>query len=57
MPDISYNQGNAVEILTDLKQGIVSELKGDFPGLVFDLVGEEKERRESMESIKDRFLS
>jgi multidrug efflux pump subunit AcrB len=56
MPDISYNQGNAVEILTDLKQGIVSELKGDFPGLVFDLVGEEKERRESMESIKDGFL-
>jgi hypothetical protein len=42
MPDISYNQGNAVEILADLKHGLLTELKGDFPGLVFDLVGERK---------------
>ena len=53
---VDSTKANAAEILTDLKQGILAELDKDYPGLVFDLVGEEKERREVMGSMKDGFL-
>lgn len=35
---------------------ILAELQTDYPGLVFDLVGEEKEMRDVMGSLKDGFL-
>jgi|Deesub1362A_J573_1020465.scaffolds.fasta_scaffold00093_99 multidrug efflux pump subunit AcrB len=47
---------NAEEILLDLKKTVLSELLSDYPGLSFSLEGEEKERRESMESMKKGFL-
>ncbi len=47
---------NATEILADMKTGILAELQADYPKLVFDLVGEEKERREVMGSMADGFL-
>lgn len=47
---------NAEEILTDLKGGLLVELIEDYPGLSFDLEGEEKERRDSMDSMKKGFL-
>ncbi len=53
---VDSTKANAAEILADLKQGILTELDKDYPGLVFDLVGEEKERREVMGSMKDGFL-
>jgi multidrug efflux pump subunit AcrB len=53
---VDSSKANAAEILADLKQGILIELENDYPGLVFDLVGEEKERREVMGSMKDGFL-
>jgi multidrug efflux pump subunit AcrB len=49
-------KANAAEILTDLKQGILAELEADYPGLVFELVGEEEERREVMGSMAEGFM-
>ncbi len=47
---------NAEEILFDLKQGILSRLANDYPGLAFDMGGEEKERIESMGSMVQGFM-
>jgi multidrug efflux pump subunit AcrB len=47
---------NAAEILVDLQQGILPELQSDYPGLAFELVGEEEEQREVIGSIKDGFI-
>ena len=47
---------NAGEILADLRQDLLPRLKTDYPGLLFDLVGEEKERRETISSMADGFL-
>ena len=47
---------NAEEILLDMKQTVLADLKADYPGLRFDLEGEEKERRDSMNSMKRGFL-
>ncbi len=46
---------NAEEILQELKSGLFPLLSADFPGLSFDLEGEEKERRDSMASMKEGF--
>jgi multidrug efflux pump subunit AcrB len=47
---------NAGDILGDLKAGILAELTADYPGLTYDLEGEEKERRDSMKSMGQGFL-
>jgi multidrug efflux pump subunit AcrB len=47
---------NAEEILLDLKNTLLKELAIDYPGLTYNLEGEEKERRESMGSMKKGFL-
>ncbi|MBE0596911.1 MAG: efflux RND transporter permease subunit [Desulfuromonadales bacterium] len=52
---VDSRQGNAQEILADLKQGLLVELAHDYPGLTFDLEGEEKERRESIGSMRSGF--
>jgi len=46
---------NAQEILGDLKEGLLLDLTHDYPGLTFDLEGEEKERRESVGSMMEGF--
>ncbi len=46
---------NAGDILADLKGGILTELTADYPGLSYDLEGEEKERRDSMQSMGKGF--
>jgi len=53
---VDSTKANAAEILTDLRQRILAELQADYPGLVFDLVGEEKERQEVMGSMKEGFM-
>ena len=53
---VDSTRANAAEILADLNQGVLARMKRDYPGIVFDLVGEEKERREVMASMKDGFL-
>jgi multidrug efflux pump subunit AcrB len=53
---VDSTMANAAEILADVQQGILPELQNDYPGLVFDLVGEEEEQREVVGSIKDGFI-
>jgi multidrug efflux pump subunit AcrB len=47
---------NAQEILADLKQGAFAQLARDYPGLTFNLEGEEKERPEALGSMGEGFL-
>lgn len=47
---------NAEEILNEIKTTLLPEIASDYPGLSFDLEGEEKERRESMGSMKTGFI-
>ncbi len=54
--DVDENAGNPKEILADLQATTLQTLKADYPGLSFDLAGEEKERRESVGSMKKGFL-
>lgn len=46
---------NAEDILADLTAGILAELTADYPGLTYDLEGEAKERRDSMQSMAKGF--
>ncbi|MCK5796797.1 MAG: efflux RND transporter permease subunit, partial [Deltaproteobacteria bacterium] len=43
---------NASEILADLRANFLPQLLADHPGLSFDLEGEQRERAESMQSMK-----
>ncbi|WP_232426487.1 efflux RND transporter permease subunit [Desulfuromonas soudanensis] len=52
---VDSKTANAGEILADLRLGILADLARDFPGLTFNLEGEEKERRDSMGSMLDGF--
>jgi multidrug efflux pump subunit AcrB len=47
---------NSAEILADLNKTVLAELAEDYPGLTYDLVGEAKERRESVGSMKRGFI-
>ena len=47
---------NAEEILAQLRGTVLAGLVNDFPGLSYDLEGEEKERRESMGSLGKGFV-
>jgi multidrug efflux pump subunit AcrB len=47
---------NAEEILRDMTQTVLAGLSADYPGLAFDLEGEEKERKESMGSMATGFV-
>ncbi|MEW6599669.1 MAG: efflux RND transporter permease subunit, partial [Nitrospirota bacterium] len=42
---------NPEEIVSDLKNTLLTDLVNDYPGLTYDLEGEEKERKESMGSM------
>ncbi len=53
--NVDEKVANAEEILEKLKQTILAELVADYPGLTYNLEGEEKERRESMDSMKSGF--
>ncbi len=45
----------AQDIIDDLQQNLLPELVGDYPGLSWDMEGEEKERRESVGSMMSGF--
>jgi multidrug efflux pump subunit AcrB len=47
---------NTEEILLDMKKTVMKDLPADYPGLDYNLEGEEKERRESMDSMRKGFL-
>lgn len=46
---------NAQEILAEMRPGLLTELQHDYPGLTFNMEGEEKERRDSMASMVSGF--
>ena len=47
---------NADEILMDLQKNVLVELTADYPGLTYDLEGEEKERKDSLGSMRKGFM-
>lgn len=47
---------NAEEIISNLKETVLADLKKNYPGLTYDLEGEAKESRESFESMKTGFM-
>ncbi len=53
---VESSVANAEEIITELKDTLFKELALDYPGLSFDLEGEDKERSDSMDSMKSGFL-
>jgi multidrug efflux pump subunit AcrB len=54
--DVNENMGNSNEIMANLRATTLQQLQRDYPGLSYDLAGEEKERRESVGSIKTGFM-
>ncbi|MCK4691018.1 MAG: efflux RND transporter permease subunit, partial [Desulfuromonadales bacterium] len=52
---VDGQQANAQEIITDLKRNLLPQLVADYPGLTWDMEGEEKERSESLGSMLNGF--
>ena len=53
---VNSAKGNAKDILNELKSSGFNELSEDYPGLSFNLEGEEKRSKEVMGSMADGFL-
>lgn len=53
--DIDEGFGNASQIVSDLRAGFLPELMRRYPGLRYDLEGQEKRTQESLESLKQGF--
>lgn len=53
---VDSKRANAEEILEELKKTILADVVSDYPGLNYNLEGEEKERRESMGSMMRGFI-
>lgn len=47
---------NAEETVQHMQETILTDLLADYPGLTYDLEGEDKERRESLGSMRQGFL-
>jgi multidrug efflux pump subunit AcrB len=54
--NVDNSVANSEEILAELKSSTLRQLMEDYPGLTYNLEGEEKERMESMESMVSGFL-
>jgi multidrug efflux pump subunit AcrB len=52
---VNAHEASAQEIIADLKQELLPQLATDYPGLSWDMEGEEKERKESLGSIFSGF--
>ena len=53
--DIDENVANASQIVAELDKGFLPNLKHRYPGLTYDLEGQEKRTRESLDSLKMGF--
>ncbi len=53
---VNAKRANAEEIIANLRQGILARLVKDYPGLTYDMGGEEQERRDSMSSMGRGFM-
>ncbi len=54
--DVDADVGNANDINRELRTTILPGLVRDFPGLVFDFEGEQRNQQESLGSLKTNFL-
>jgi multidrug efflux pump subunit AcrB len=54
--DVDEEVANANEINADLRDEVLPELAGQFPGLAFDFEGEQREQQESLGSLRVNFL-
>ena len=54
--DLDETIGNASEIVADIKENFLPQLGSRYPGLQFDLEGQEKRTRESIESLRRGFI-
>ncbi|MCU0303694.1 MAG: efflux RND transporter permease subunit [Thermoanaerobaculales bacterium] len=54
--DVEESVANANEISADLRGAVLPALVDDFPGLSFDFEGEQREQRESLDSMKLNFV-
>ncbi len=54
--NVDKKRANAEDILDELRHGILKALEKDYPGLTYTMQGEERERRESMESMMSGFV-
>lgn len=54
--DVDADAGNANEINRELRATVLPGLVRDFPGLVFDFEGEQRNQQESLGSLKTNFL-
>ncbi|RMF86210.1 MAG: efflux RND transporter permease subunit, partial [Nitrospirae bacterium] len=54
--NLDRSRTSAGEVLGQLRHGLLARLTADDPGLTYDLEGEQKERRESMGSMRRGFL-
>ena len=52
---VNEEDANAQQIIADLRSSVLPGLAADYPGLTWDMEGEEKERRESMGSMFEGF--
>ncbi len=52
---VDAHTANAQEIINDLKQNLLPQLINDYPGLSWDMEGEEKERSDSLGSMLSGF--
>ena len=50
-------RANPAEIIADLERTLLPQLAADYPGLSYDLEGEQRERAESLGSLKVGFLA
>ncbi|MGD8440868.1 MAG: efflux RND transporter permease subunit [Holophagae bacterium] len=54
--DVEESVANANDISADLRKNVLPKLAAGFPGLSFDFEGEQREQRESLDSMKLNFL-
>ncbi len=54
--DINEDMANAQVILEDLKGGFLEDLEKKYPGITYDLEGQAKRTKESVDSLKKGFL-
>ncbi|MDY6855664.1 MAG: efflux RND transporter permease subunit [Thermodesulfobacteriota bacterium] len=54
--DIDQNRTNAAKIVQDLEEGFLPQLMRAYPGLSYRLEGDEKRRKESIDSLRRGYL-
>ena len=52
---VNAEKANTQDILVELKKGLLPQLTSDYPGLSWDMEGEEKERKDSLKSMLEGF--